>query len=172
MILWLALACVPDDYDGTGWPPVGGDTDGADPEDTAVDPPRSTIVGSWVSEGADLSTLFGGAPFNYVRIDAYFQADGRCGSALENRDGDVAETSGSCAVTVGSPGTIVVSLTEPYAATAVGLWQVAGGVLTYEVVQTVPDYGYTPPTPASGFGSTEGPGLGAGVNVQTYRSTP
>ena len=41
--------------------------------------------------------------------------------------------------------------------------------MTYEVVQTVPDYGYTPPTPTSGFGTTSGPGVSAGDNVQIYR---
>lgn len=171
MILALLLGCVPDDWDGTGWPPDGVDTDVvADTADT--DPDGPAIVGDWVSEGADLSELFAGSPFNYVRIEATFRADGRCGSAIENGDGDVAETAGTCAITAGSPGKIVVTQADPYAATAVGIWQVDGGVLTYEVVQTVPDYGYSPPTPASGFGSTEGPGLGAGVNVQTYRRAP
>ena len=174
MILLALLACVPDDWDGSGWPPDGVDTDGVDTDgvdDTEpVDGPA--IVGDWISEGADLSDLFAGSPFNYVRIEASFGADGRCGSVIEAANGDVAETAGTCALTEGSPGTIVVSQTDPYAATAVGIWQVRGGVLTYEVVQTVPDYGYAPPTPASGFGSTEGTGLGAGVNVQTYRRAP
>jgi hypothetical protein len=68
-----------------------------------------------------------------------------------------------------SPGSITLTQASPYAATAVGIYQVDGDTLTYEVVQTLPDYGFTPPTSETGFGSTSGPGLDADVNIQIYQ---
>jgi hypothetical protein len=68
-----------------------------------------------------------------------------------------------------SPATIVLTQTSPYAATAEGIYQVDGDTLTYEVVQTQPDYGFLPPTPETGFGSTSGTGLNPGDNIQIYR---
>ena len=50
-----------------------------------------------------------------------------------------------------------------------GIYEVDGNTLTYEVVQVDPDYGFTPPTPESGFGSTGGPNMTEGINVQVYR---
>jgi hypothetical protein len=174
--LALALAgCVPDDYDGT-WP----DSDVEDSGDPVVDdtddtdaPAGPAIVGTWVSEGDDLSELFAGEPFNYVRIEAYFRADGKCGSVIEDQDGQTAETAGTCILDDSTnPGSITIEQSSPYEATAKGIWRVSGTTLTYEVVQTVPDYGFTPPTPSTGFGSTSGPNLDSGVNVQTYRRAP
>jgi len=66
------------------------------------------------------------------------------------------------------PGTISLSQSVPTEATAEGIWQVSGTTLTYEVVQTDPDFGFTAPTPEAGFGSTAGPGLTPDINVQVY----
>jgi hypothetical protein len=35
-----------------------------------------------------------------------------------------------------------------------------------------PDYGYDPPTPEGDFGSSSGPDLDPGANVQVYRRQP
>ena len=67
------------------------------------------------------------------------------------------------------PGVVSLEQEEPYEAKASGIFAVDGAVLTYEVVQTEPDYGFSPPTPQGGFGSTNGPGVGPGDNVQTFR---
>lgn len=139
-------------------------------DDTASLVGGSALVGEWVSEGADLSELFANPPFEYVRVEARFEADGDYRVVAEDGGGTTYPLVGSYEVDEGtSPPSIVLTQDEPYAATARGIWKVDGGVLTYEIVQTVPDYGYTPPTPATGFGSTTGPGLSSGDNVQTYR---
>lgn len=175
--LLLGLSgCMPDDYDGTGWPPDdtvdSGDPDTSDPDDTddtdVTDAPA--IVGTWRSQGADLSDLFAGEPFNYVDVQAIFRANGRSEVHATDQDGATADLIGTYTVDLStSPATIVVLQTSPYEATASGIWAVSGDTLTYEVVQTVPDYGFVPPTPSSGFGTTSGPNLDPGTNVQTYQ---
>lgn len=172
MILALALfaACAPDDV-------TDDTTDTADTVDSGTDTDTGTdgdpgvITGEWVSQGDDISDLFAAAPFNYTRIDASFAADGSYLVTSVNADGASTDLTGTYVVdTSTNPGTIVLTQATPYAATAEGIWQVVDGVLTYEVVQTVPDYGYTPPTPSSGFGTTGGPNIEPGVNVQIYRA--
>lgn len=156
MIVALLLGCIPDDYDPNYRPP----TDDVD----------AAIVGGWTSEGADLSDLFAGEPFNYVRVEADFRANGTYTVVVIDRDDQTATLVGTYTVGVRTdPQTVELSQSDPYAAFAEGIWEVTDGVLTYEVVQTVPDYGYTPPTPDSGFGTTTGPSLAAGANVQVYR---
>ncbi|MEQ1567543.1 MAG: hypothetical protein ABMA64_18015 [Myxococcota bacterium] len=161
----LASACFPDDWDGqpySGWDGLAGATD------TAA--PRSPLVGAWVSEGSDIAALLADPPFSYVRVDAVFGSDGSYSVDSITRDDLVIELSGTWSSDGSTtPAAIALHQTEPYEALASGIWQVEGGELTYEVVQTTPDYGYVPPTPAGGFGSTAGPGVEPGVNVQTFR---
>lgn len=164
-LLLPVAGCMPDDWDGEPWtgPGTSGDT-GA---------PASAMVGDWVSEGGDLSDLFAADPFRYVRVDASFAVDGTY--AVTSRDDGGAEylLAGTWSTDEATaPATVTLAQTEPYEALAAGIWQVDGDVLTWEVVQTVPDYGFVPPTPSAGFGSTSGPGLTPGANVQIYRSAP
>lgn len=174
-LLLASTACMPDDYDGTGWPPAA-DTDvvaDTDATDTDVPSDAPAIVGTWLSEGADLSDLFAGEPFNYVEVQAVFRANGRSEVHATDTDGATYDITGTYTVDAATdPATITVQQTSPYEATAEGIWSVAGDTLTYEVVQTVPDYGFAPPTPSSGFGTTSGPNLEPGTNVQTYRRAP
>ncbi len=191
MIFLLALtACLPDDvntpgtYDnvagdtgptGNG----GGDTDtgngGGDTDtgnggggDTETGSSTSgTIVGDWRSEGADLSELF--APY-YSWISAAFRKDGSYTVVATDTDGKSVTFIGTYAAdTRTDPANIELVQTSPSNAVSDGIYAVDGDTLTYEVVIVEPSYGYTPATPASGFGSTSGPKLGAGQNVQTYR---
>lgn len=159
-------ACFPDDWDGRPYEPT---TDPTDPTDESGAPPSVGIVGTWVSEGADRSPLFASAPFEYASVEAVFEAGGSYVVTPVDGEGVEYALTGAWQAQDGAPGTISLSQTDPYVATAEGIWQVDGDQLTYEVVQTVPDYGYGPPTPGAGFGSTTGPGLGAGDNVQLYR---
>ncbi len=165
MILALALfACAPDDVTDE----AKGDT--ADTADTADAGGPGDLVGDWVSQGDDISALFQSTFFDYTRIDASFAADGSYHVAALNGDGETTAFTGTYSVDVTTnPGTILLTQATPSAASSQGIWQVVDEVLTYEVVQTTPDYGYTPPTPESGFGSTSGPNIEPGVNVQTYR---
>jgi hypothetical protein len=164
----LLAACFPDDWDGQPYVP-GGST-GPDPIDTSdTAAPVAGIVGSWESEGSDLSDLFANVPFFYEYVRADFGANGIVSSEIRDSDGAVYVVTGTFVVDEGTqPASIVLQQTEPYIATLQGIYQVSGDTLTYEVVQLTPDYGYLPPTPEQGFGTTSGPNLVPGVNVQTY----
>lgn len=170
LLLPMLFGCIEDDWNGQ--PYTGYDGAGTSGTDTGSSPGAAGITGEWVSEGADLATLLADEPFNYLRVDASFGASGIYEVVGEDADGTLWPLIGTWSVTEGTPGAIALDQTEPYAATAAGIWQVDGDVLTYEVVQTSPDYGFQAPTTGSGFGSSTGPGLTPGVNVQTYRWIP
>lgn len=181
MTLLLLLACIEDDYDPNDTGKAGGGDDTAGDEtgdsdsggDSSYDTGDDTggglaIVGDWVSEGDDISPLL--AEYgDVVRVDATFGANGSLVATALDGDGESTEYVSTYDAVAGSPGAITVTQTSPYAATSEGIWQVEGDVLTYEVIQVTPDYGYSPATPESGFGSTSGPYLEEGDNVQVYR---
>jgi hypothetical protein len=160
----MLIGCLPDDVTDA---PLRVDT--GDPLDSAPVGEPGSLTGSWESVGDDVSALLSGEPFSIVRVDATFQADGAYRVDAENADGATASFAGTYTIgTDTAPATIAMSQTIPSAATSAGIWQVDGDTLTFETVQTVPDYGYVPPTPEGGFGSTAGPDMSPGVNVQTY----
>lgn len=177
MIALFLVACLVDDYTGEPYEPETGDTEDTevDTDDTSVDTSGDddpAIVGEWVSQGDDLSDLFSSSTFGYESVTALFRANGSYSVEIIAED-DTYSLSGSYTVNTSTePATIVLQQADAGdgdEATAKGIWSVSGSKLTYEVVQTIPDYGYTPPTPSTGFGSTSGPNLSSGINVQTYR---
>lgn len=176
VLMWLLLsACAPDDVTDrvrdTGATGRDSDADTDSDTDTDTEPGAQSIVGNWVSSGADLAPVLAGDPFNYVAIHAVFSSDASYSVEATDSDGQNGTLRGSYATSTATvPGTITLTQSTPYTATAEGIWQVDGSKLTYEVVQTDPDYGFTAPSPAAGFGSTLGDGLNAGDNVQIYRS--
>lgn len=161
--------CFPDDWDGQPYQP--GTTPGPSfTDDTAAATPDEVpLVGTWISEGSDISPLFSNLPFSYVHIEALFRADGTVTTDIEDDNGASYVTSGTYVIDDSTdPASIVLQQIEPYDGRLEGIFRVVGDELTYEVVQVEPDYGYVPPTPAAGFGSTSGPSLTPGINVQTY----
>lgn len=180
--LLLILACRPDDVNGDPTED-GGSTDGGgeagdgggggdgggDGGAASGDCEGSGLLGDWRSEGEDISALFQLSTFDYARVDASFGADCLYRVDVLTNGGDEYVIMGSWEAQEGSPGSITQWQDYPYAARAEGIWQVAGEALSFEVVQVDPDYGFTAPTPSTGFGSTAGQGLAAGDNVQTYR---
>ena len=168
ILLLLALACIPDDWDGTPYHPPG--TSATDTGGGAGD---AALVGDWLSTGSDLSPLFASSTFDYTSVTASFGADGHYTATTKDRGGQTNTVQGTYTVDLSTdPAGISLDQTSPYAALASGIYEVDGDTLTYEVVQTSPDYGYSPPTPSQGFGSTSGPGLSEGDNVQIYRRQP
>ncbi|MBW1879507.1 MAG: hypothetical protein JRJ84_14180 [Deltaproteobacteria bacterium] len=160
------LGCPADDVDETG------DTDTTDTDEIDTGSETSAIVDAWRSDGDDISPLFQTALFDYVRIDATFHDDKNYEVEAENSSGQLFTFTGQFETdTSTTPHTIVLDQDTPSDARAEGIWQVdttSGTVLTYEVVQVLPDIGATPPTPAGDFGSTVSAGLAVGDNIQTY----
>lgn len=182
--LLLSSACRPDDVDDTGAGATsldgggidgggadGGGTDGGTAGDagtTAAACADSSLLGTWLSEGADVSPLF--TSVDYDSVQATFGSDCSYQVLAVTGAGDSYDINGTWSADEGTdPATIVQTQAQPYEATADGIWQIVGDTLTFEVVQTDPDYGFTAPTPTSGFGSTAGQGLSAGDNTQTYQ---
>ncbi len=166
-MMFLILACLPDVVVSDS----GETATDSDPNttDSGADP-NEELVGDWLSAGDDLSPLFAGAPFEYVSVDAHFRNDGGytvTGVTADDTTYDFAGTFVADETT--SPAGITLTQTAPSNATALGIYQVDDNTLTYEVVQVDPDYGFTPPTPESGFGSTAGPNMTEGINTQVYR---
>ena len=175
LLLLTALACVDDSAT-----PGDAIADTADTSDTTADSGLDTgnagggggvdlASGTWVSEGDDISALL--AYFEVVRVEATFRGDG--GYTVVSTDAEGAATTFTgdyVADRATTPRAIVLTQTTPSAATAEGIWQIADATLSYEVVQTSPAVGCSPPTPAGGFGSTRcSPPLNRNANVQTFR---
>lgn len=164
MILLLA-ACMPDDVSGDVFDSGESlDTGVAIDTDTAVEP--GGLPGSWISAGDDRSELF--APY-FDELGASFSADGAYTAYAVDTEGGRTAFSGTWASGEGSPSPITLTQAVPSQATSKGIYEVDGDTLLYEVAIVEPDYGYVPPTPESGFGTTSGPQISAGMNVQTYR---
>lgn len=162
-VLLCSTACIPDDYDA--YTPIDDSGADTDPGDSDI-----ALVGQWRSEGADIAPLLAGSPFNYTSVNAVFRADMSYTVTATDASSATFPLSGTFAVNEGTtPATVTLTQSEPYEAIARGIWSVSGDELTYEVVQTEPDFGFSAPTAAAGFGSTAGQGLTAGANVQVYR---
>lgn len=153
-----------------GCPPATEDTDPATDTDDLPGTEVPAIEGMWLSENADVAPLLANPPLNIVSIDAEFMGDGSYTVTTTDMDGAMVDFLGTYTIDESSdPATIVLTQTTPTNATSEGIWDVDGGVLTYEVAQTSPEIpGVTAPTPAGGFGSTSGGALGMD-NVQVFR---
>ncbi len=139
----------------------------ADTSDTGT-ADASLTAGTWVSEGENVSDLL--AYFDVARVEATFAAGGTYNVVSTDTQGTETTLTGTwVAGTSTTPGTITLNQATPSTATAEGIWQIDGRTLTYEVVQTSPAVGCSPPTPADGFGSTRcSPPLTRNANVQTF----
>jgi hypothetical protein len=143
-----------------------GDTDAGSDTDTSSDDP---IVGAWVSQGTDLAPLFRNAFFDYQRVDADFSADGSYDVLVTLNDGATVTLTGTYTTdTSTEPHRISVEQTAPEAQSSAGIYAVSGDTLTYEIASE--SAGCTPPTPATGFGSSSCPNLAPGDLTQTYRA--
>lgn len=173
MIFALFLACIPDDVkSGDSAADTAVDSsdnnDSGDSSETTTDTNTAQdIVGNWISEGENVSPLFQASGFSVIL--AGFEKDGSSTATVTDTKGKSYDFAGTYTIdTSTNPGTIEVVVLTPVQATSQGIWQVQGNKLTYEVAQISPDKGFVPPTPEKGFGSTTGPNVEAGVNVQIY----
>jgi len=141
-------------------------------EDDNDDPQKIGIVGEWYSSGDNVAVLLS----YYFSIDSiYAKFDKNNTYLVESFAGGAKTTySGTFAQTKSGVGTIwniTLNQSTPTAVTSVGIFDISTATnpytMQYEVAQTEPSIGATPPTAAAGFGSTNGGALGT-WNIQKF----
>jgi hypothetical protein len=154
-----------------------------DDDPTAPETTTDPIVGTWLSEGANIPIGLRVTPFRVVKIVATFnenktytvvQTDSSnvettlTGTYINSESGSTDNLAGSA--TNGSKiWNIVATQSAPYAVTSTGIYAVKGSDMTYEIVQTTPAIpGVDAPTPEGGFGSTKIGGTPLAIYVQKY----
>ncbi|HQA75547.1 MAG TPA: hypothetical protein PLY32_00360 [Salinivirgaceae bacterium] len=138
----------------------------------AYNPSKDGIVGNWLSKGADVAPL----------LATYFQVDSITADFKSNNTYAVVSYSGGVPTNyvgtyvqtksgTGDIWTIKLNQSTPTAVTSEGIFEITkvgeGYTMKYEVVQTEPNIGATPPTASAGFGSSNGGALG-NSNVQKF----
>ncbi|MDZ7264897.1 MAG: hypothetical protein ONB16_09960 [candidate division KSB1 bacterium] len=131
------------------------------------------LIGTWLSTGANVAPLL----VQLMAIDslwAEFKTDNTYLVKAKSTTGTVTQFTGTYThekSTVGTIYKIKLNQTTPTVLTSEGIYQIdktkTPNEMMYEVVQTEPNIGATPPTPEGGFGSTNGGALGT-WNVQKY----
>ncbi len=153
-------------------------------DDTATEPiVTDPIVGTWISEGANVAPGLGAAPFNVSKIVATFNTNksytvvqtdkSNVTTTLTGTYTNPASTSTDASTTTGTLGAtiynIVANQSSPAAVTAAGIYAISGTKMTFEVIQTTPALaGVSAPTAAGGFGSTTIAGTKYAIYIQKY----
>ena len=136
------------------------------------------IIGKWLSEGANVAPLLV-TYFKVAKVEAEFKADFtykvnqfNIGNTTTTPDLVFTGTFVIAKSTTGNIWTITCNQELPYVAVASGIFEIKTSpeVLWYEVAQTSGTQN-VPPTPAGGFGSTNGGTLGV-MNVQKFVRVP
>ncbi len=138
----------------------------------AYNPSEDGIVGNWVSKGTDVAPL----------LSTYFAVDSITANFKNNNTYAVVSYAGGVPTNyvgtyvqtktgTGAIWTIKLSQSTPTAVTSDGIFEITkvgeNYTMKYEVVQTEPDIGATPPTASAGFGSSNGGALGD-MNIQKF----
>jgi hypothetical protein len=119
-----------------------------------------TLVGTWISAGANVAIALTLDPSNIDSLVVTFNEDNTISTYSHKTTGDESTWTGVWTVDeesgVDGIYTIVVDYTVGYVHTEEGVFQITAenDGMTLELVQTVPYLGFTVPTPADGFGST------------------
>ncbi len=138
----------------------------------AYNPTEDGIVGDWLSKGTDVAPLLS-TYFAVDSITANFKNNNTyavvsyAGGVPTNYVGTYVQTKSG----TGAIWTIKLSQSTPTAVTSEGIFEITkvgeNYTMKYEVVQTEPDIGATPPTASAGFGSSNGGALGD-MNIQKF----
>lgn len=132
------------------------------------------IIGKWLSEGDNVAPLLV-TYFHVLKVDAEFKADFtykvnqfNVGNTTTTPDLIFTGTYVIAKSTTGNIWTITCNQELPYVAVASGIFEIKTSpeLLWYEVVQTSGTQN-VPPTPAAGFGSSNGGTLGV-LNIQKF----
>jgi hypothetical protein len=144
-----------------------------DPNGTGMS--KNALTGSWVSIGSDVAPLLAGKPFNYTNISVVFNADSTYKVEAIDSANKTTEFDGTfTTMTTSVSGIVNIKLnqTVPTPTLAEGMFQIDTTVtparMQYEVVQTQPTNGLTPPIPEKGFGSTIFNGMQIATLIQKY----
>ncbi len=153
LIAMLGLVACSDDDD---------DNDG-----TIIPPTPDAWVGEWLSTGADVAPILV-TLFAYDSVRVTLNENNTVQLDTHPAGGAWTSLSGVYTATKSASGDVHAIAINYTAFEQEGIIQVIGGTpdkLWLEAVQTVPDIGAVPRTPATGFGSDAG--LGA-LNIQKY----
>jgi len=141
------------------------------------------IVGTWVSEGANVAVGLAAAPFNVAKIVATFNSNKSYTVVQTDKSGVSTTLSGTYTNPIststdgsdvyGTKGAsiynMVANQSSPTSVVASGIYAISGTKMTYEVIQTTPAItGVTAPTASAGFGSYKYNGTAYSVYVQKY----
>lgn len=153
-------------------------------DDSGTTPtPTDPIVGTWVSEGANIAYGLRLAPFKIKKIVATFNANKsytvvQTDSAnvsttltgtFTNTESTYSDTSSLYGTKNAKVWDIVANQSSPTALTATGIYAISGTAMTYEIIQTTPPIaGVNAPTAQGGFGSTTIAGVKYSIYVQKY----
>lgn len=142
-------------------------------EGDSYNPAADGITGEWYSSGSNVSVLLS----SYFKVDSIYAKFNTNNTyhvesyALGTKtiyEGTYAQTKPA----TGTIWTIVLNQSTPTAVTSEGIFEItsatAGYTMKYEVVQTTPSIGATPPTVSGGFGSSSAGAYGT-KNVQTFK---
>lgn len=155
-----------------------------DDNSTTVPVPVSDpIVGTWVSEGANVAFGLRVAPFKAVKIVATFnenktytvvQTDSSNKETIytgtfTSTESQYADTMSTSATKGAKLFDIVANQSSPTAVTSTGIYAISGNSMTYEIIQTSPVLaGVSAPTAQGGFGSTTINGAKNPYYIQKY----
>ncbi|MCK9280582.1 MAG: hypothetical protein M0P71_08175 [Melioribacteraceae bacterium] len=145
--------------------------------------PKDAIVGTWVSEGANVAYGLTVAPFNVAKITATFNENKSYTVVQTDKNGVNTTLSGTYTFTEtsstdqsGKTNTadakiynIVANQSTPSAVVAQGICSFKDNNMSYEVIQVTPPLaGVSAPTAAGGFGSTSIGGTAYAIYIQKY----
>lgn len=145
-------------------------------EEDVYNPTTDGLIGEWQSSGTNVAAL----------LKTYFKVDSIYANFKDNNTYVVESFSSGAKTTyagvftqtkstTGNIWTIKLEQSTPTAVTSEGIFEITtvatakstSYTMKYEVVQTTPSIGATPPTPAAGFGSSNGGALKQ-TNVQNF----
>lgn len=153
-------------------------------DDTTTAPPTTTtdpIVGVWVSDGANVA--YGLQYWFKIKKVVVTFNENKTYTVIQTDSSNVTTTlTGTYKNTVSTyTDTLSTSITKgatiyeieakqdkPTTITAVGIYAISSTNMSYEVDQTEPSIGVTPPTPQTGFGSTMAGGIKYPIYIQKY----
>jgi len=136
---------------------------------------QQPIIGTWLSQGADVAPLLAGAPFNNAKITATFKDDATYTVVSIDTSNKELDYSGTYQIMPSAVSNIIeIRLSEvtPSTAEVEGMYQIDTSQtperMQYEAVQTQPTNGLQPPSPDKGFGSTVYNGMQISTLIQKY----